>query len=114
MTIQPYVVVLITTPDDLIAEDIGQVLVEKKLAACVNIVPHVRSIFTWDGSLESENEVLLIVKTTLTIFQEELMSTVKSMHPYDVPEIIALPLIGGDRAYLDWIDEVVEDYQSGE
>jgi periplasmic divalent cation tolerance protein len=103
-----YVVVFITAPNEESAHDIGELLVEKKIAACVNLIPHVCSIFTWGDESTAENEVLMIVKTTARLFRNKLIKTVKSVHPYDVPEIIALPMVDGDKAYLDWMDEVME------
>ncbi|MFC1967101.1 divalent-cation tolerance protein CutA [Chloroflexota bacterium] len=99
-----YIVVLITTETDEEAQQISALLLEKKLAACVNIVPGVKSLFRWENKVESAQESLLVVKSR----QDRLpliIDMVKTNHSAAVPEIIALPVIGGHRDYLDWIDE---------
>ena len=98
-----YVVVLITVPSLEVGEKISDELLEKKLAACVNIVPSIHSIYAWQGQVLSDQEVLLVVKTRAELFDEYLVPTVKALHPYDVPEIIALPIVLGSQDYLDWI-----------
>ncbi|NIW50435.1 MAG: divalent cation tolerance protein CutA [Gammaproteobacteria bacterium] len=101
-------IVLITTPDMETAQKIGDHLVEEKLAACANILGNIRSIFTWQNEVNDENEVLMIVKTRTDIFNERFVPAVVDLHPYDVPEIIALPISMGNKPYLDWIDEVTD------
>ncbi len=98
-----YVVVLITVPSSEVGERIAASLLEKRLAACVNILPGVTSIYTWKGAVQKDQELLLVVKTRLELFQARLVPAVKAIHPYDVPEIIALPLMMGSQEYLDWI-----------
>lgn len=98
-----YVVVFITTPSPEVAEKVANELVARKLAACVNIVPAVLSIYTWRGEVHNDQETLLIVKTRAALFEEYLVPAVKAVHPYEVPEIIALPVIFGSEDYLDWI-----------
>ncbi len=98
------VVVLITTPSREEGEKIGQMLVETRLAACVNVLPGVTSFFTWQGKLLKEQEVLLIVKSRRALF-EALSESVKKMHSYSVPEIIALPILCGTSDYLQWIHD---------
>ena len=100
-----YTVVLITSPDEQTAAKIANCLVEKRLAACINIIAPIRSIYKWEGKIEDDKEVLMIVKTRKDLF-EELESSVKQMHPYSVPEIIGLPIIKGSSEYLNWITEV--------
>lgn len=100
-----YIVALITTSSAEEAEKIGRALVEERLAACINIVKEVRSLFLWQGKLEDEREALMVVKTTSSLFPA-LAEKVKSLHAYTVPEIIALPIQVGSDAYLRWIDEV--------
>lgn len=100
-----YYVVFITAPKDR-ALEIAETIVYGKLGACVNIVEEVSSIYWWKGSVERDKESLLIVKTTLSKF-EELILKVKSIHPYTVPEIIALPIVSGNPDYLKWIEESV-------
>jgi periplasmic divalent cation tolerance protein len=99
-----HVIVYITTPDVQTAEDIAAALIERQLAACVNLTP-VRSIYRWKGQINREDEVLLIVKTRADLFEEQLVPAVQALHPYEVPEIIALPVVMGAPGYLKWIDE---------
>jgi len=105
MTEHNFLVVFITTPDEQVAENLSRVLVETKTAACVNIIPRVNSIFHWDGAISEEKETLLIVKTHSSYFEDKLIPLVQEHHPYQVPEIIALPIIEGSKAYLEWMKE---------
>ena len=89
------------------AKAIATKLVEDKLAACVNILPNVTSIYTWQGEIHSDNEVILKIKSTSVLF-DSVEKTIVALHPYDVPEIIALDLAKGNTAYLDWITASVE------
>ena len=98
-----YIVVLITAPSKEVGVKISETLVEKKLAACVNIVSPINSLYIWQGKVINDEEVLLIVKSKEELFENELIPAVKSVHPYEVPEIIALPIIMGSKDYLDWI-----------
>ncbi len=98
-----YCVVFITTPIDK-AQSIADEIIKRKLGACVNIVQEVSSIYWWKGNVERDKETLLVVKTSLSKL-DELVEGVKSVHPYTVPEIIAMPIIGGNEDYLNWIDE---------
>ncbi|RLE50521.1 MAG: divalent-cation tolerance protein CutA [Candidatus Methanomethylicota archaeon] len=95
-------VVLITTKDFEEAEKIAKMLVERKLVACVNIIPSVKSYFWWQGAFDTATEALLIAKSEVRLL-EQICETVKASHSYTVPEIIALPIIGGNRSYLDWV-----------
>lgn len=99
-----YIVVLVTVPNQIKAKDIANHLILKKLAACVNIIPALYSFFWWEKKIDSAKELLLVIKTKKKLFPK-LVKTVKSRHPYSVPEIIALPIICGNKEYLDWIDE---------
>jgi periplasmic divalent cation tolerance protein len=101
------IVVLITTPSPEVASAIAEALVRDRLAACVNMVPGITSIFWWENKVQTESEVLMIVKT-LRHRYEALADRVRSLHPYTVPEIIALPLAAGNRPYLDWVRESVQ------
>jgi periplasmic divalent cation tolerance protein len=101
------IVVLVTVPSREVGRDVAHALLEQRLAACVNVVPSVVSFYTWEGELCSDEEVLLAIKTTGAAF-DRLAAAVRAVHPYDVPEIIALPIVAGSADYLDWIDEVVE------
>jgi periplasmic divalent cation tolerance protein len=98
-----YVVVLITAPSLEVGEKISSVLLARKLAACVNIIPSIQSLYTWQGELQNDQEVLLVVKTRVELFDEYLVPAVKALHPYEIPEIIALPIVLGSQGYLDWI-----------
>ena len=98
------IVVLITAPKEEDAVVIARALVEQKLAACVNIVGNIRSIYSWQGKIEDASEVLMIAKTQQIHF-DALSKKVKELHSYDVPEIIALPILKGSVDYLEWIKE---------
>jgi periplasmic divalent cation tolerance protein len=99
-----YVLILITTANLTEAQKIARALVEQKKAACVNIVPKVNSLFWWKGKIDSAQESLLIVKTEHSLLPEVIKLT-KKLHSYEVPEIIALPIIGGNEEYLKWVEE---------
>jgi len=101
-------VVLVTAPDQETATKLARHLVEKKLAACVNVAPGLVSLFWWQGKIDEQPEVLLIIKT-LQEKLEMLHAAVKKQHPYDTPEIIALPIIGGADDYLRWLHESVAE-----
>lgn len=97
-----HIVVLVTVPSPEVGKKIAKALLEKKLAACVNIQRGIESYFWWEGEIQEEEECLLIIKTKLSLFSEvEYM--VRVNHPYTVPEIIGLPIAKGFRGYLDWI-----------
>ncbi len=102
------VVALVTAPSREVGERIANALVEGKLAACVNIVAPIRSVFTWEGKMCHDEEALLVAKTTLEAFQRGFVSAVKAIHPYQVPEIIALPIIAGSSDYLQWIQSTTQ------
>jgi len=101
-----YIIVLITTPNQETSEMIANTLLEKKLAACVNLVGPILSFYTWEGDIKRDEEMLLIVKSRAELFESELIPVVQAVHPYDVPEIIALPIVKGSANYLAWIDDV--------
>jgi len=100
------VVVLSTLPDAEEAAAIARVLVEERLAACVNLVPGVRSIYRFEGptgaTMQDEREVLAIIKTTRERYAD-LAQRLVELHPYDVPEVLAVPLLGGHLDYIEWI-----------
>jgi periplasmic divalent cation tolerance protein len=89
------------------AADIGKALVESKLAACVNIIEHMNSIYLWEGDIQEDAEVVLIAKTIET-HVPAIVEKVKALHSYDCPCIASLPVIGGHKDFLDWISESVE------
>ena len=84
----------------------GRSLVERRLVACVNMVGPVRSVFLWKGKVEDESERLLLMKTRADRYAE-LETAIQELHPYDVPEVIAIPIERGSQAYLSWVDENV-------
>lgn len=100
------VVVFITTDTDREAQKIAEILLGQKKAACVSIVPKVDSHFWWKGNIDSAQESLLIVKTKASLV-DEVVNLVKQSHSYEVPEVISLPIVGGNPDYLRWIDEEV-------
>jgi len=102
-----YIVLLITASNIEEANKIAELLLNQRKAACVNIVPGVSSLFWWQDKLDSAQESLLIVKTKASLLPE-IISLVKGIHSYDVPEIIALPIVGGNQDYLEWIDKEVK------
>ncbi len=99
-----YAVIFITCAHKKEARCIAKALVKNKLAACVNIVDKIESLFWWQGKVDVAGEALLIIKSKREKLTK-IIKLVKSMHSYQVPEIIALPIIGGYRPYLEWIDE---------
>lgn len=99
-------VVLVTVPDAAAAEALAEALVGDGLAACVNIVPQVRSIYRWQGAIERSDELLCVAKTTRAAF-ERLRARVVALHPYEVPEVLALPVESGHPAYLAWLGSSV-------
>ncbi len=98
-----YQIILNTCPDQDQAIRLANVLIEKNLAACVNIVPGLTSIYKWEGKTQTGTEVLLIIKTRSDCYAK-VESTISSQHPYELPEIISVPLENGLKKYLDWID----------
>lgn len=100
----PYIICLVTIDDVEKAALIARVLVEKKLVACVNIIPQIRSIYWWQDQVCDEAELLMIMKTRRDLF-EKIKLNVKDLHPYQVPEIIAVDILDGLPEYLKWIDD---------
>ena len=101
-----YIVVLVTTKDKNQATKIAKGLLEAKLIACANIIGGVHSLFWWQGKIDSSKEVLLILKTKKSLFKK-IEAKVKSLHSYQTPEIIALPIVDGSKPYLDWINSSI-------
>ncbi|GAB1869050.1 Protein CutA-like protein [Camponotus japonicus] len=99
-------VAYVTVPNDTVAKKIACGLVENKLAACVNIIPQVTSIYEWEGKIQEDPELLLMIKTR-TEKIDALTKYVKDNHPYTVCEVISLPIQNGNDDYLKWISEVV-------
>jgi periplasmic divalent cation tolerance protein len=98
-----HIVVLITTGSLEEGRGIARALVEERLAACVNIISPIQSVYRWEGELHDDQEVLLVAKTA-TGMLEQLAGRVKQLHSYELPEIIALPIVAGAKDYLRWID----------
>ena len=98
------VVVFVTTSSEEEAEKIASLLLEQRKAACVSVIPRVRSRFWWQGKLDSAQESLLIIKTRAPLIPE-ITDIVKKTHSYTVPEIVALPIVAGNQDYLDWVDK---------
>lgn len=98
------IVVFMTAPDGEEAGRLAELLVEKRLAACVQILPGMESVYRWQGRTERQREVLLLAKTTRAKF-EALEREVRAVHSYETPEIVAVPIIAGSPAYLQWLAE---------
>jgi periplasmic divalent cation tolerance protein len=101
-----YIVIFVTAKDKRQARKIASKLVEEKLIACANIVDKIHSLFWWEEKVDSSKEVLLILKTKMSLFAK-IEKTVKSIHSYSVPEIIAIPIVAGQKDYLSWIENSV-------
>jgi len=99
-----YIIILITAKDKKEAQKIARGLLEAKLIACANIVQGVQSLFWWQGKIDSSKEILLVLKTKKILFKR-ISAKVKSLHSYQTPEIIALPITDGSEDYLKWIDK---------
>lgn len=99
--------VLVTVPDAAAGEALGRALVEERLAACANVLPGVASVYRWQGEVRRDDEALVILKTTAEGL-ENLRERVVALHPYEVPEVLALPVVGGHGPYLRWVEEEVE------
>lgn len=98
----PALLVLCSCPDEAVALDIARILVKEGLAACVNRLAPVTSIYRWEGQLREESEQLLLIKTTPARY-EALEMRLKALHPYEIPEIIAVPVVTGSSQYLAWL-----------
>ncbi len=96
------ILVLVTAPSTDKAAELARTLVEEQLAACGNLIPGVRSIYRWEGRVQDEPEVLLILKTRAALF-EPLRARIVALHPYDVPEVLRLDVADGHAPYLSWI-----------
>ena len=102
-----HIIALNTCPDEEIAGKIAKLLVEHQLAACVNILPAIKSVYRWQGKIEQDNEVLLIIKTHKDVFSR-LEILIRDNHPYELPEIVAVPIDTGLKQYLNWMDESLD------
>ncbi len=99
--------VFITSPDEEEAAKLARILIEQRLAACVSLIPKIRSFFLWEGKIDEQHEVLLVAKSTQPRLRE-LIETVQAHHSYQVPEIIALPIVEGSEKYLNWLKTEVK------
>ena len=102
-----YLIVLCTCPDRKTALRLAEALVDRRQAACVNVVPGVMSVYEWEGTRQRDEEVLAIIKTRADAFAA-VEETVRTLHPYELPEIVAVPVTKGFAPYLDWIDRTVQ------
>jgi len=103
----PYRLAITTCPDPQVADSIASTLVEEHLAACVNILPGARSVYEWQGRVEKEQELVLLIKSTddrLPALEQRLLE----LHPYELPEFIVVPVVGGLAPYLSWIETQLE------
>lgn len=95
-------VVLVTAPDMVTAERLAERLVDERLAACANIIPGIVSIYRWDEQVQRDDEILIVLKTEQARI-EEVRERVVTLHPYDVPEVVVLPIMDGHAPYLEWL-----------
>lgn len=102
-----YQIILNTCPTQDVAQQLAEVLIKNRLAACVNIVPQVYSIYEWQDKIEQESEVLLLIKTRAELY-EAIETLVTKLHPYEVPELVTVPIVAGLSAYFSWINEVTQ------
>jgi periplasmic divalent cation tolerance protein len=98
------IVILSTCSDEQEAERLARALVEARLAACVSVVPRVRSFYRWKGAVEDASECLLVIKSSRPLFAE-LRSALEKAHSYEVPEVVAIPVVDGAPNYLNWLHE---------
>ncbi len=104
MTDNQYILALCTCPTQAVADAIATALLEERLAACVNRLPGIQSMYRWEGRVMHDDEILLLIKTTADLFGR-MEKAIRSRHPYETPEIIAVPIIAGSVEYLRWIGE---------
>lgn len=98
------ILILCTCPDETSARQIAQQLLQDKHAACINLVPHLTSLYVWEGQQEEQQEVQMLIKTCRTLFKC-VEAQIIELHPYEVPEIIAIPIEEGSTAYMHWLQE---------
>ena len=97
---------MMTAPSLEVASRIADALLAAELVACVNILPAIQSHYRWQGTIHHDDEVLMMAKTRRVLFAQEFIRTVRQHHPYEVPDMIALPILDGSPDYLGWLDEV--------
>lgn len=101
-----YLMIFCTVPDTKSAESIASALVSEQLAACCNIIQNVRSVYSWKNEICDDTELLLVIKTTVDAY-DNLEAKITELHPYEVPEILAIPIYRGSKDYLNWVDSNV-------
>lgn len=106
------VAIYVTFPDMATAEMIGGAVVEEGLAACINILPQMRSIYRWKGAIARDDEVVGILKTQ-RVRVPAIIAAIEARHPYETPAIVVLPIVGGSQRYLDWIAAETDDPSIG-
>lgn len=99
-----FVLILSTAPDENVAATLARGLIDNQLAACVNIIPGIRSFYRWQGQVHDDQEIQLLIKTRMERV-DEVITWIKNHHPYEVPEVIALPIVAGEQNYLSWLHE---------
>ena len=102
-----YIIILVTAKDKTEAEAISQALLKERLIACANILSPVSSVFWWQGKIDGAQECLIIMKSRLDLFRQ-VAERVRCLHSYEVPEVLAVPIVEGSEAYLGWMDEVLK------
>ena len=105
-----YIVILVTSKDKREAEKIAQLLLDERLIACANIVNPVSSFFHWSGKIERAEECLIVMKSRMDLFSQ-VAERVKGLHSYEVPEVLALPIVEASKVYLDWMSVVLKPKQ---
>ena len=103
-----FALVYTTAPDSGVADAIGSQLVEERLAACVNVLPGMRSIYIWQGEVQKDDEVVALIKTRSDLVAK-VISRIEELHPYDVAAVFAVPTRGGSQGFLDWVGEQTGD-----
>ncbi len=98
-----FIVIYCTVPNKKEGKEIAKALIKYKLVACVNIIDKIESVFSWDGQLQEEKEALMIIKTKKELF-DNVNKVIQKLHSYNVPEVIAIPIIDADETYLKWIE----------
>ena len=102
------ILVIVTAPDNMSARKIASALLERKIAACVNISPSWTSIYRWEGDVQEDVEVLMFIKSKADYLKSQLIPCIQELHPYDLPEIIAVPINDGEPKYLAWIADSID------